>query len=153
MARKKTLYQKADNEDEEAPGLTEAEFYEKLKDPKILYYEIAELIQQAKNFRAFSENYCEQLVKVKQALQCSETASGTPALSEVENKLRDNADAYPTEDLKIIYMAGRVSDDTLALISPCLRAMNRHAYKTINELYEHLEELYGNLNKECNARQ
>ncbi|KAH0547964.1 hypothetical protein GP486_008295, partial [Trichoglossum hirsutum] len=45
MARKETLCQKADNEDEEDPELTEAEFYEKLKDPKTFYQEIAELTQ------------------------------------------------------------------------------------------------------------
>ncbi|KAH0538627.1 hypothetical protein GP486_008763, partial [Trichoglossum hirsutum] len=67
--------------------------------------------------------------------------------------LRGNADAYPTKDLKIIYVAGRVSGDALALISPCLQLTNRHAYEMINELYEHLEELYGDLNKERNARQ
>ncbi|KAH0548129.1 hypothetical protein GP486_008142, partial [Trichoglossum hirsutum] len=70
-----------------------------------------------------------------------------------ENKLRGNADAYLTEDLKIIYVAGRVSGDALALILPRLRATNQHAYETINELYEHLEELYGDLNKEHNACQ
>jgi hypothetical protein len=74
-------------------------------------------------------------------------------LVQIENKLRGNADAYPTEDLKIIYVAGRVSGDALALISPRLRAANRHAYETVNELYEHLEELYGDPNKERNARQ
>ncbi|KAH0545106.1 hypothetical protein GP486_008469, partial [Trichoglossum hirsutum] len=50
-------------------------------------------------------------------------------------------------------MAGRVSGDALVLISPRLRAANRHAYKTVDELYGHLEELYGDPNKERNARQ
>jgi hypothetical protein len=74
-------------------------------------------------------------------------------LIQVKNKLRGNADAYPTEDLKIIYAAGRVNGDALALISPRLNAANRHAYETLSELYEHLEELYGDPNKERNARQ
>ena len=39
------------------------------------------------------------------------------------------------------------------MISPRLRATNRHAYETVNELYEHLEELYGDPNKERNAWQ
>ncbi|KAH0552968.1 hypothetical protein GP486_006835 [Trichoglossum hirsutum] len=111
MTRKETLCQRADNEDEEAPGLTEAEFYEKLKDPKTLYQEI------------------------------------------LQNKLQGNADAYPTEDLRIIYTAGRVSRDALALISPRLSAVNHHAYETIDELYEYLYELYGDPNKERNVRQ
>ncbi|KAH0543434.1 hypothetical protein GP486_008577, partial [Trichoglossum hirsutum] len=74
-------------------------------------------------------------------------------LVQVENKLRGNTDAYSTEDLKIIYVAGRVSGDTLALISLRLRATNRHAYETLNELYKHLEELYDDPNKERNAQQ
>ena len=43
-AKRETLCQKADDEDEEAPGLMEAEFYERLQDPKALYQELAELI-------------------------------------------------------------------------------------------------------------
>jgi hypothetical protein len=39
-------------------------------------------------------------------------------LIQVENKLRSNADAYPTEDFKIIYVADQVSGDALALILP-----------------------------------
>ncbi|KAI9786226.1 MAG: hypothetical protein M1839_007636 [Geoglossum umbratile] len=39
---------------------------------------------------------------------------------QVKNKLRGNSDSYPTEDLKIIYAAGRISGDALALISPRL---------------------------------
>ncbi|KAH0552942.1 hypothetical protein GP486_006860 [Trichoglossum hirsutum] len=81
MARKETLCQKADDKDEEALGLTEAEFYKKLKDLKTLYHEITELIQQAKNFRVFSKNYYKQLVETKQALQRSEIAGGTPTPS------------------------------------------------------------------------
>ncbi|KAH0551509.1 hypothetical protein GP486_007276 [Trichoglossum hirsutum] len=103
--KQETLCQKADDEDEEAPGLTEAEFYERLQDPKALYQELAELIQRTRDLKAFSENY-------------------------LENKLRGNADAYPTEDLKIIYVAGRVSGDALALISPRLWVTNWHAYET-----------------------
>jgi hypothetical protein len=181
-AMQETLCQKADDEDEEAIGLTEAEFNEKHKDPKKLYEEIVELINRAKTLKAINENYHEQVLAAKQAT-CNSTPSETPAphngtrrstklpdpplfdgsskdgvtydnwLIQVENKLRGNADAYPTEDLKIIYVAGRVSGDALALISPRLRAANRHAYGTVRELYEHLEELYGDPNKERNARQ
>ncbi|KAH0558480.1 hypothetical protein GP486_004861 [Trichoglossum hirsutum] len=167
MARKETLCQRADNEDEEAPGLTEAEFYKKLKDPKTLYQEIVELIQQVRDLRVFSENYREQLVEAKQVLQCSKTAGDPPLfddtskdrvifdnwLIQLQNKLQGNADAYPTEDLQIIYAAECVSSDTLTLISPCLSTANCHAYEIIDELYEHLYELYGDLNKEHNTRQ
>jgi Zinc knuckle len=73
-------------------------------------------------------------------------------LIQVKNKLRGNADAYPTEELRIIYTAGRVSGNALALISPRLDSANHHAYKSVRELYEHLDELYGDPNKEKNAR-
>ncbi|KAH0551419.1 hypothetical protein GP486_007367 [Trichoglossum hirsutum] len=134
IARKETLYQRADNEDEKASGLTEAEFYKKLKDPKTLYQEILPdplLFDSTSKDGVTFDNWLIQL----------------------QNKLRGNADAYSTEDLRIIYAAGRVSGDTLALISPRLSAANCHAYETVDELYEHLYELYGNPNKECNAHQ
>ena len=74
-------------------------------------------------------------------------------LIQLKNKLRGNADSYPTEELKIIYAAGRTSGEALALISPRLNATSSHAYTALTELYEHLEELYGDPNKERNARQ
>src|ERR1700745_1985346 len=77
-AKRETLGQKADDEDEEAPGLTEAEFYERLQDPKALYQELVELIQRTRDLKAFSENYREQLYEVKQTLR-NGTATGTPA--------------------------------------------------------------------------
>ena len=46
-----------------------------------------------------------------------------------------------------------MSGNALALISPRLNATSCHAYTTLNELYEHLNELYGDPNKERNARQ
>ena len=73
-------------------------------------------------------------------------------LIQVKNKLRGNSDAYPTEELRIIYAAGRIGGDALALISPRLNAANHHAYITVRELFEHLDELYGDPNKEKNAR-
>ncbi|KAH0562728.1 hypothetical protein GP486_002611 [Trichoglossum hirsutum] len=144
IAKKKTLCQKTDNKDEEAPELTEVEFYEKLKNLKTLYQEIAELIH---------ENYYEQMIEAKQALY-DNIATRTPAphkgachtiklpdlllfdgtskdevtfnnwLIQVKNKLRGNVDAYPTKDLKIIYIADHMSGNTLALISPRLSAAN-----------------------------
>src|SRR4051794_4845864 len=73
-------------------------------------------------------------------------------LIQLKNKLRGNSDAYPTEELQIIYAASRVSGDALALISPRLGAGNHHAYTTVAELYEHLDELYSDPNKKRNAR-
>jgi hypothetical protein len=44
-----------------------------------------------------------------------------------------------------------MSNDALALISPCLNTINHYAYATIREPYEHLNKLYGDLNKKKNA--
>jgi len=74
-------------------------------------------------------------------------------LVQIKNKLRGNSDAYQTEDLKIIYVSGRMGGHALALISPRLNQDGRHAYETVRELYTHLEELYGDPNKERNTRQ
>jgi hypothetical protein len=72
-------------------------------------------------------------------------------LIQVKNKLWGNIDAYSTEELRIIYAADCVSGDTLVLISPHLNTINHHVYVTVRELYKHLDELYGDLNKEKNA--
>jgi hypothetical protein len=46
-----------------------------------------------------------------------------------------------------------VSSNALVLIFPRLEALNPHTYDTVTELYEYLYELYGDPNKEHNARQ
>ncbi|KAH0542447.1 hypothetical protein GP486_008640, partial [Trichoglossum hirsutum] len=133
LSRRETLCQKAEQEDGPVP--TRARFQEMLKDPDALYEDIIELIEKSRDFRAHRDNYREQLIEVKQIMQRSGTVGGTPALPEgqrstklpdpplfngstkdrvtydnwliqVENKLHGNADTYPTEDLKIIYVAG-----------------------------------------------
>jgi len=72
---------------------------------------------------------------------------------QVKNKLRGNSDSYPSEDLKIIYVAGRIGGDTLVLISPRLNIVSRYTYKIVAELYKYLDNLYGDPNKERNTRQ
>ena len=73
-------------------------------------------------------------------------------LIQVRNKLRGNAELYHSEDLKIIYAAGRVGGNALALIASRLNTAGLHAYQTVDDLYQHLEVLYGDPNKERNAR-
>ncbi|KAH0556712.1 hypothetical protein GP486_005498, partial [Trichoglossum hirsutum] len=46
-----------------------------------------------------------------------------------------------------------MSSNALTLISPRLSTANCHAYETVDKLYEHLYELYGDPNKEHNACQ
>jgi hypothetical protein len=72
-------------------------------------------------------------------------------LIQVKNKLYRNTDFYPIEKLYIIYTVGRLSDDALMLISSWLDAANHHVYIAVRELFEHLNELYSNPNKEKNA--
>ena len=52
-----------------------------------------------------------------------------------------------------MYVISRLSGKALTLVSPRLNQANRHAYQTVAELYAHLAELYGDPNKEWNARQ
>jgi hypothetical protein len=191
--RRETLCHRAEDDEEQNPRLTRAEFEAMLEDPEALYSEVVELIKKLRDQRAFSENYREQLHEAKQAIRRHEAVierlvvqertpiGSSPApegtrhttklpdpplfdggnkdgttydnwLIQLKNKLRGNPDAYPTEELQIIYAASRVSGDALALISPRLGADNHHAYTTVAELYEHLDELYGDPNKEKNAR-
>ncbi|KAI9781521.1 MAG: hypothetical protein M1839_005936 [Geoglossum umbratile] len=67
--RRETLYQR-ENEDE-SPTLTEAQFQDLLEHPETLYNEIVKLITGARDLRAYSENYREQLQETKRAPQKS----------------------------------------------------------------------------------
>jgi Zinc knuckle len=80
----------------------------------------------------------------------------TPAFDDwivqIKNKLRGNADWYPTEELKVIYVASRLEGNALSLVTPRLDTDNHHAYQNIKDLLEHLKELYADPNKVRNAR-
>jgi hypothetical protein len=71
----------------------------------------------------------------------------------LQNKLKGNADSYPTDELQIIYASGRVGGNALALIAPRLAGASQYKYRTIEDFYTHMTELYGDPNKEHNARQ
>jgi hypothetical protein len=73
-------------------------------------------------------------------------------LVQIKNKIRGNADQYPSEELKIIYVASRLEGNALSLVTPRLDEDNIHAYQTIKDIYEHLKELYADPNKARNAR-
>jgi hypothetical protein len=73
-------------------------------------------------------------------------------LVQVKNKLRGNHEMYPTESLKIIYVAGRLTGTALALVTPRLDEDCQYAYLAVAELYAHLKELYSDPNKANNAR-
>jgi hypothetical protein len=50
-------------------------------------------------------------------------------------------------------VTGRATGEALVLIFPCLEVMSHYRYTTITELYEHLDELYSDLNREHDAHQ
>jgi hypothetical protein len=68
-------------------------------------------------------------------------------LVQIKNKLRGNADSYPSEDLKIIYVSSRLTGNALALINPRIDEDSPNRYRQLSELYSHLKELYSNPNK------
>src|ERR1700710_2259982 len=70
----------------------------------------------------------------------------------LQNKLRGNSELYPTEELKIIYASGRVGGDAFTPIARRLVTTSQYAYCTIKDFYTHMTELYGDPNKERNAR-
>ena len=74
-------------------------------------------------------------------------------LVQVKNKLRGNSDHYQSEDLKVIYVAGLLEGNALALVTSRLDPDNLLYYSTVTELYAHLLELYGDPNRTRNARQ
>ena len=49
-------------------------------------------------------------------------------LIQIKNKLRGNANYYPSKDLKIIYVAGRLTGTALTLITPRLDEDNDYTY-------------------------
>ncbi len=73
-------------------------------------------------------------------------------LIQVKNKLHGDDYMYPTESRKIIYVTGLLRSPAYDLISPRLDLSNPRAYTTVNELYEHMGELWSNPNKQRDAR-
>ncbi len=73
-------------------------------------------------------------------------------LVQIKNKLRGNYEMYPSESLKIIYVASRLTGTALALVTPRLDEDCQYAYLAVAELYTHLKELYSDPNKANNAR-
>lgn len=72
-------------------------------------------------------------------------------LIQLKGKLRGNADLFPSEDLKILYVSSRLQGQALSLTNPRMDEENPLAYKTVTELYAHLKELYSDPNKIPNA--
>ena len=73
-------------------------------------------------------------------------------LVQVQNKIIGKDDYYPTERIKVIYIAGLLQGNALALVSPRLNPNHGNHYQFATELYTHLEELYADPNRAQNAR-
>jgi hypothetical protein len=171
--RRETLIQQVDIE---GSVLSWKEFEDILKTPQILYDEIVELIHSHRDLnlrhQGLVDLYKKNKIEAQQKQETGGKASRTTKLPhpptfdgttdsgiifedwlvQVKNKLRGNYDHYPTEDLKVIYVAGLLQGNALALIAPRLDEDNQGYYQTVKELYRHLQELYGDPNRERNAR-
>ncbi|KAH0562802.1 hypothetical protein GP486_002574 [Trichoglossum hirsutum] len=110
-SRRETLCRKAEQEDGPVP--TWAEFQEMLKDPDVLYEDIIELIENGTISSTPVPPEGRKFMKLPDPPLFDSNAKDRVTydnwLIQVENKFYSNADVYPTEDLKIIYVVGQVS--------------------------------------------
>ena len=68
-------------------------------------------------------------------------------LSRIKNKLRENADYYPTKSIKLAYVKGLIGGEAAKHISLQLRDDAVDLYTTVQDLFEHLTSTYKNLNR------
>ena len=68
-------------------------------------------------------------------------------LSRIKNKLRENADYYPTKSIKLAYVKGLIRGEAAKHILPRLRDNAINLYTTIQDLFEHLTFAYKNPNR------
>ena len=73
-------------------------------------------------------------------------------LSRIKNKLRENADHYPTESMKLAYVEGLIGGKATKHISPRLRDDAVDPYSTVQDLFEHLTSAYENPNRLFTAK-
>ncbi|KGM91419.1 uncharacterized protein PADG_12491 [Paracoccidioides brasiliensis Pb18] len=73
-------------------------------------------------------------------------------LSWMKNKLRENADHYPTERMRIAYIENWTDGDAARHIAPCMEEDHPERYQTAEEIFEHLKSIYEDANKLQNAK-
>jgi hypothetical protein len=71
---------------------------------------------------------------------------------QVENKMAGNADWFPTETSKIIHIGGLLKGKAFSLCAVRLKQGNAMYPKSLQELYDYLVELFGDPDREQNAR-
>lgn len=73
-------------------------------------------------------------------------------LMNIENKLRVNADHFPTPESRIAYVASRCEGEAQEHILPRFREDATDAYQDVEDLIDHLKLLYLDENRVINAR-
>lgn len=69
----------------------------------------------------------------------------------IRNKLRGNADHFPTKENKIGYVRSRVDDDAVKHIRARLKPGHVNEFKTAEEVLDVLVKVYGDSDKEGTA--
>ncbi len=70
----------------------------------------------------------------------------------INNKLQTNVDHFDNENICIVYVISRLEDDAAEHIFAWRWHDASHSYISINELFEHLKEIYDELNKNQKCR-
>lgn len=70
---------------------------------------------------------------------------------QIKNKLRNNADWYPTEDNKCTYIEGRLAGNASRDFLPYVDEKNPHRLQTMEAMTDHLWQRYFNPNRENEA--
>jgi hypothetical protein len=68
-------------------------------------------------------------------------------LSRMRNKLKSNADHFPSEALRMVYVEGRVKDEATRYIFPRTQDDHPEAYRTAEEMFKHLADVYKDSDK------
>ncbi len=70
----------------------------------------------------------------------------------MNNKLQTNVDHFDNENICIIYVISRLEDDAAEHIFDRCRHDALHSYISIYKLFEHLKEIYNELNRNWKCR-
>ena len=70
----------------------------------------------------------------------------------INNKLQTNVNHFNNENICIVYVISKLEDDTAEYIFAQYQHDALHSYISINELFEHLKEIYNELNRNWKCR-
>jgi zinc knuckle protein len=69
----------------------------------------------------------------------------------MHRKMRASAAMLPTEDYRMIYVASRTTGDAERYLTPRMRANAVDLFTTAQQMFDHLEKIYGNPNRAMKA--